>query len=75
MTFIDAAGNVVPVPDGTATIDVTAKAGQTYRRVISKLPLSRGAEAGLNYVIYSDTNVCKNFTVLDNVAPAPNTGC
>jgi hypothetical protein len=78
MTFMTGAtggGTVVPVPDGTATIDVTAKAGQTYRRVISKLALGEGAAAGLNYVIYSDTNVCKNFTVLDNAAPAPNTGC
>ncbi len=75
MTFLDPAGNVVSVPDGTATIDVTAQAGQTYRRVISKLPLGSGAEAGLNYVIYSDTNVCKNFTVINNAAPPANTGC
>ncbi len=75
MTSANGGGSVVPVPDGMATIDVTAQAGQTYRRVISKLPLGVGAEATLNYVIYSDTNVCKNFTVLDNVAPPPNTGC
>jgi Tfp pilus assembly protein PilX len=61
-------GGVVTVPDGTATIDVTAKAGQTYRRVISKLPLNRGAAGGLNYVMYSDTDVCKNFDVLANTA-------
>ncbi len=70
MTFYTGApgSTVVKVPDGTATIDVTAKAGQTYRRVISKLPLSNGAAAGLNYVMYSDTDVCKNFEVIDNVA-------
>lgn len=65
------AGVSVPVPDGTATIDVTAKAGQTYRRVISKLPLNNSAASGLNFVIYSDTDVCKNFDVFDNVASAP----
>lgn len=78
MTFMTGAtggGSVVKVPDGTATIDVTAKAGQTYRRVISKLPLGDGAAGSLNYVIYSDTNVCKNFSVLDNAAPPPNSGC
>jgi len=78
MTFMTGAtggGVVVPVPDGTATIDVTAKAGQTYRRVVTKLPLGPGAEASLNYVIYSDTDVCKNFSVIDNVAPPPNSGC
>jgi hypothetical protein len=78
MTFMSGptgGGALVKVPDGTATIDVTAQAGQTYRRVISKLPLGEGAEASLNYVIYSDTDVCKNFTVLNNVAPPPNSGC
>jgi Tfp pilus assembly protein PilX len=67
-------GNHITVPDGTATIDVTAKAGQTYRRVISKLPLTNGAAAGLNFVIYSDGNVCKNFDVIDNVPDNPP-GC
>jgi hypothetical protein len=61
------AGAEVAVPDGTATIDVTAKAGQTYRRVVSKLPLGGGASAGLNYVIYANGDVCKNFSVVDNV--------
>lgn len=61
-------GTAVPVPDGTATIDVTAKAGDTFRRVVSKLPLTNGAASSLNFVIYSDTDVCKNFTVIDNLA-------
>lgn len=67
-------GTHITVPDGTATIDVTAKAGQTYRRVISKLPLNNGAAAGLNYVLYSDSNICKNFDVIDNVPDSPP-GC
>jgi Tfp pilus assembly protein PilX len=65
-------GGVVSVPEGAATIDVTAKAGQTYRRVISKLPLNNGAAGGLNYVMYSDTDICKNFDVLAGVA---GSGC
>jgi hypothetical protein len=77
MTFMsnpNGNGSVVPVPDGMATIDVTAKAGDAYRRVISKLPLNKGAASGLNFVIYSDSDVCKNFDVIDNVPPA-STGC
>jgi Tfp pilus assembly protein PilX len=75
MTFYPAPngnGNPVKVPDGTATIDVTAKAGQTFRRVISKLPLNKSAAAGLNYVMYADNDVCKNFDVIDNTAQS---GC
>ena len=68
-------GSVVQVPDGTATIDVTAKAGDAYRRVITKLPLSAGAAAGLNSVIYSDTNVCKNFDVTYGTYPVPPPAC
>jgi Tfp pilus assembly protein PilX len=64
-------GSTVSVPDGTATIDVTARAGQTFRRVISKLPLNQSAASMLNFVIYSDTDVCKNFDVIDNVPSAP----
>jgi hypothetical protein len=40
--------------------------------VISKLPLNKSAAAGLNYVIYSDSNICKNFDVINNVAQS---GC
>jgi len=68
MNQADGGGSAVQVPTGSALIDVTAKAGQTYRRVISRLPLGGEAAAGLNYVMYSDTDVCKNFTVIDNVA-------
>jgi hypothetical protein len=77
MTFFhgsSGSGGVVDVSDGTATIDVTAKAGQTYRRVVTKLPLSRSASGLLNFVIFSDTDICKNFTVINEAAQAPP-GC
>jgi Tfp pilus assembly protein PilX len=64
-------GSVVSVPSGTALLDVTAKAGTEYRRVISELPIGSGAAGGLNYVIYSDTNVCKDFKVINDVAQPP----
>lgn len=69
MTFFDGLGNAVAVPDGTATIDVTAKAGHTYRRTITKVPINGGAAAGLDYVIFSDNGICKSFDTVDNVFP------
>ncbi len=71
MTFFSGA-SIVSVPDGTATIDVTAMAGQTSRRVISKVPMTGGAASGLNYVMYSDNDVCKNFDVIGGL---PGPGC
>jgi Tfp pilus assembly protein PilX len=65
---VDGGGATVQVPDGTATIDVTAKSGQTYRRVISKLPLNSGASSKLNFVMYADNNICKNFDVINDAA-------
>jgi Tfp pilus assembly protein PilX len=56
----------------TATIDVTARAGDAYRRVLYQYPLGQGAASTLNYVLYSDSDVCKNFDVINNVAQA---GC
>jgi hypothetical protein len=58
-------GAVVNVPDGTATIDITAKAGDSFRRVIYKVPYSRGAAQGLDYVIYSEDDICKNFSQIN----------
>lgn len=75
MTFWTGAngnGSMVDVPDGMVMIDVTARAGDAYRRVISQLPRGTGAASSLNYVIYSDTDVCKNFNVINDQAQA---GC
>lgn len=74
MSNIDGGGAVVKVPDGTATIDVTAKAGMSHRRVLTKLPLGTGAAPGLDYVIYSDNDICKNFSVINNAFPS-SPGC
>lgn len=78
MTFYtgnNASGAVVDVPDGTATIDVTAKAGNTFRRVITKVPSPQAPASGLNYVIFSDTGVCKDFSVLGNAFPGGGYTC
>ncbi len=78
MTFYagnNATGAVVDVPDGMVTIDVTAKAGTAYRRVISKVPSPQAPASGLNYVIFSDTGVCKDFVVLGNAFPGGGYTC
>jgi len=60
----------VQVPDGTATIDVTGKAGDVYRRVVYKVPYTNGVLSGLDYVIFSDTNICKDLTIINGAAQA-----
>ncbi len=59
--FLDSVGNVVNIPDQYATIDVTARAGSTFRRIQAKMPIRSGVPSGLDYVLYSDTNICKDF--------------
>lgn len=56
-------GVAVAVPDGSATLDVTSKVGNAYRRLLYKLPYNRGASAGLDYVIYSDNGFAKNCQI------------
>ncbi len=75
MSGINGGGSVVNVPDGTATIDITAKAGDAFRRVIYKVPYQNGAATGLDYVIYSDTDICKNFSIINNALDPATTGC
>ena len=60
--------SLVTVPDGTATIDVTGKAGNVYRRVIYKVPFTKGVATGLDYVLYSDTDICKDLTLINGAA-------
>jgi type II secretory pathway pseudopilin PulG len=76
MSGVNGNGTVVNVPDGTATIDITAKAGDVYRRVVYKVPYEKGAASGLDYVIFSDQDVCKNFGVINGLIDTATTvGC
>jgi hypothetical protein len=78
MTFFtgnNGAGTVVNVPDGTATIDITAKSGDAFRRVIYKVPYEAGAATGLDYVLYSDTEICKNFGTIGGSLHPGAPGC
>ncbi|HSH31747.1 MAG TPA: hypothetical protein VK963_03735 [Candidatus Saccharimonadales bacterium] len=63
-------GSLVTVPDQSATIDVTARAGDVFRRVVTKVPIRSGVAGGLDYVLFSDTDICKDFSVsLNQVSP------
>lgn len=69
------AGLPVQVPDGTATIDVTAKAGDVFRRVIYKVPINNGAASGLDYVLFSDNDVCKNYQIVSGTVVTGSVPC
>ncbi len=60
----DSSGTLIPVPDSYETIDVTAKSGNTYRRVYSKVALTQSTVA-LDYALFSDTDLCHDFELRD----------
>lgn len=66
------AGRPVVIPGTVYTIDVTARAGNTFRRIRTSLPIdgtvSSEGLSGLDYVLYSDTDICKSFMIKDNKA-------
>lgn len=65
------AGNVaLNIPGAVWTVDVTARAGDTFRRVQTSFPVGQNptALAGLDYVLYSDTDICKSFQVKGGTA-------
>jgi Tfp pilus assembly protein PilX len=64
-------GSPVAEPDGTATLDVTGKSGAAYRRLIYRLPYTRGASTGLDYVIYGDNGVNKQCKIDTDPTLAP----
>ncbi|MBW3538220.1 hypothetical protein KY386_01870 [Candidatus Parcubacteria bacterium] len=58
-------GTRVSVPDQNAAVDVTARAGDVFRRIRINVPIRSGAASGLDHVLFSDTDICKNFEVRD----------
>lgn len=74
LQFYDATNNLLSVPSSNTTIDVTARSGPVYRRVVAQVP-NGNVPAGLNYVIFSDTNICKAFQVPDPATGIVPTGC
>lgn len=64
----------VEVTDQFATVDVTAKAGNVFRRVVAKIEIKQGVASGLDYVLFSDNDICKQFEV-DKFDTTDITGC
>lgn len=61
---------ITPTLD-SAIIDVTAKAGPVYRRIVATAQSTHSTTpAGLNYVLFSDTTICKDFSIFE--APGPS---
>jgi hypothetical protein len=69
--FFDTGGALVQVDNNTATIDVTGQSGTEFRRVIYKLPSTSDANGMLNSALFTNVNICKNYTVI-NGAPVLN---
>lgn len=58
------AGNVpLTIPGAMYTVDVTARAGETFRRIQTSFSTDDTNKSldGLDYVLYSDTDICKSF--------------
>jgi hypothetical protein len=69
-------GNPASIPNGQLAIDVTAKAGDAFRRVRVQIPVGQQPDSVLDYVILTDEDICKFFSVsqITNTASS-ETGC
>lgn len=73
LTFLNS-GSPVAVDQKFVTIDVTAKDNDAFRRVVLQVPNKAAPGSGLDYVLFSDTDICKNLAVRDSIGIAFN-GC
>lgn len=75
---VSSGGVPVTIPGAVYTVDVTARAGDTFRRVQTSFPLNGAVTAkglaGLDYVLYSDTDICKSYEIKGGTASGIN-GC
>lgn len=64
---IRTAAGVVDIPDSQLTIDVTARAGDIFRRVQARLPIDPQdvQPSPLNYALLGDEAICKVMEVSD----------
>ncbi|MCC7289520.1 hypothetical protein IT414_04005 [bacterium] len=75
MRFADSAGNPSNVRFPYAVIDVTARSGQTYRRVQATKPIEYTTFDFVSNVLYSGKNLCKTMQVYSDYSGAgPNAG-
>lgn len=65
--------DLVPTKSSIATIDITAKVGDLYRRITAQKPV--GGNSIVEDVLYSNESVCKNMTVYDDFSRASANNC
>jgi len=71
--FYDSSGNEVFMPDGSATIDVTARSGNYLRRVIAKKQLVPKIYDGVfDNALFSGGDICKNMRIYRDYRGAPD---
>ncbi len=68
MKFYDAGGNLLTVPLPYATIDVTARANNLYRRVVAQKTLNPSSAFSFldGNVLFTPMNICKDLRVGQN---------
>lgn len=70
--FFDDSGNPVFVPDGFATIDVTARSNNYFHRVVAKKRLAPNVYDGVfDNALFSGTTICKTMQVYKDFRGAP----
>ncbi len=75
LKFYDSSGNLLKLPQPYATIDVTARSNNLYRRVIAQKTLAQtSAFAVFENAIFSGKNICKDMKVSDTFAPVNSGG-
>ncbi len=73
MRFYAQDGTQLLIPDGQATIDVTARSGDYYRRVIAKKQLQPSIMDGVfDNAIFSGANICKDLRIYRDYRGAPD---
>ncbi len=71
--FYDKDGQPVYVPDGYATIDVTARSNNYFRRVVAKKRISPSVYDGVfDNALFSGTTICKTMQVYKDFRGAPD---
>lgn len=67
ITALNSSNVPLNIPGANYTIDVTARAGDVFRRIQTSFPKDGNPIPttidGLDYVLYSDTDICKSFEV------------
>ena len=73
ITLLDGGGNPVLLDDVQAIIDVTGRAADVFRRVEARVSLVDQTFPLPDIALWSNTEICKDFSVTDDAADYSNT--